>query len=268
MVPLDGSTPTQLDDGPVQLWGFDDIDPSGRLVAHRSYAEGHAATVVVNDVESGERWELDGPGKGDSYHWAFDRKGRLMVTRGGMLSRWDPATGATEVLFETGIGGAMPVSDDRLYVSGKNRFVLDPEDGSQTVLPDAYQRARTGYPLLFDATGTVVATGVASTGEIRVGRLFDEQPHVLLGTAGGFEKIRISPDGRWVAASGTDGAMRLWPIPDLTKRPIHTLPHGELMARLMDLTNLRVVPDKESPTGYGVEPDFEAYRGWAEVPQW
>jgi len=34
------------------------------------------------------------------------------------------------------------------------------------------------------------------------------------------------------------------------------------------MTNLRAVPDEESYTGYRLEPDFSAYRGWAEVPTW
>jgi len=40
------------------------------------------------------------------------------------------------------------------------------------------------------------------------------------------------------------------------------------MAKLKALTNLRAVPDEDSHTGYGIEPDFTAYRGWAEVPEW
>ena len=40
------------------------------------------------------------------------------------------------------------------------------------------------------------------------------------------------------------------------------------MTKLRALTNLRAVPDPESYTGYSIEPDFTAYRGWAEVPEW
>jgi hypothetical protein len=57
-------------------------------------------------------------------------------------------------------------------------------------------------------------------------------------------------------------------MPDLTKPPLHTLPYDELMAKLKALTNLRAVPDEESHTGYRIEPDFTAYRGWATVPTW
>jgi hypothetical protein len=57
-------------------------------------------------------------------------------------------------------------------------------------------------------------------------------------------------------------------MPDLSKPPLHTLPYEELMAQLEALTNLRVVPDDESSTGYRVEADMDAYRGWATTPEW
>ena len=49
-------------------------------------------------------------------------------------------------------------------------------------------------------------------------------------------------------------------------RPLHTLPYEELLAKLRSLTNLRVVPDLGSPTGYRVEPG--PFPGWAEPPKW
>jgi len=69
-------------------------------------------------------------------------------------------------------------------------------------------------------------------------------------------------------SDGSDGTVRLWPMPDLSKQPLHTLPYEELIAKLKALTNLRAVPDEESHTGYTIQPDFTAYRGWAEAPEW
>jgi hypothetical protein len=57
-------------------------------------------------------------------------------------------------------------------------------------------------------------------------------------------------------------------MPDLSKPSLHTLPHDELIVKLKTLTNLRAVPSDESYSGYAIEPDFSAYRGWAEVPEW
>jgi hypothetical protein len=55
-------------------------------------------------------------------------------------------------------------------------------------------------------------------------------------------------------------------MPDLSKPPLHTLPHDELIAKLRSLTNLRAVPSAESPTGWTIEAD--PFPGWEEVPTW
>ena len=44
------------------------------------------------------------------------------------------------------------------------------------------------------------------------------------------------------------------------------LPHDELMAKLRALTNLQVVEDEASSTGYGLE--VGPFPGWKEVPTW
>ena len=119
---------------------------------------------------------------------------------------------------------------------------------------------------MWDRTGSIIAKGCVD-GSVVVWSVADKKPHLLLGPDGGVREPRISPDGKWIATVG-DGHVRLWPMPDLTKQPLHLLPHEELLAKLKRLTNLRVVPSEESSTGYGVEPDFDAYRGWAEVPEW
>ena len=54
--------------------------------------------------------------------------------------------------------------------------------------------------------------------------------------------VEISPDGQWIASLTREGIVRLWPMPDLAKPPLHTLPHDELMTTLEALTNLRAVP--------------------------
>jgi len=77
--------------------------------------------------------------------------------------------------------------------------------------------------------------------------------------------LAVSPDGRWIASAAGD-EIRLWPMPDLAKPPLHTLPLEELLARLHDLTNVRVVEDPTSPTGYEVE--IGPFPGWEEVPTW
>jgi hypothetical protein len=55
-------------------------------------------------------------------------------------------------------------------------------------------------------------------------------------------------------------------MPDVTKPPLHTLPHEELTAKLDALTNLRVVRDPTSATGWKL--DVGPFPGWKDVPGW
>lgn len=78
----------------------------------------------------------------------------------------------------------------------------------------------------------------------------------------------ISPDGKWIAAVPIEDstAIRLWPVPDLSQPPVHTLPYDELLTKLRTLTNLRVVADPDSDAGWSW--DLDPFPGWEEVPVW
>ena len=115
-----------------------------------------------------------------------------------------------------------------------------------------------------DAAGRTLVTG-DEQGAVRVGLADGSEPHRLCCHAGGVSTVAVAPDGKWVAsASGSE--IRLWPMPDVTKPPLHTLPYEELMAKLRALTNLQVVEDPASPTGYKL--DIGPFPGWKDVPAW
>ena len=116
-----------------------------------------------------------------------------------------------------------------------------------------------------DPSGEIIVTG-DTEGVVRVGRATGEEPHLLIGGHDGTVwSADISPDGKWIA-SASDTSIRLWPTPDMTKPPLHTLPYDELIAKLDALTNLRAVRDPESSTGWTLE--VGPFPGWATVPEW
>ena len=72
-VPLDGSDPTALD-SLVRMGA--ELGPTGRLLAANYWNEGLTPTMVVLDLETGERWQFDPPGEGNVDELAFARPER------------------------------------------------------------------------------------------------------------------------------------------------------------------------------------------------
>jgi WD40 repeat protein len=140
-------------------------------------------------------------------------------------------------------------------------MVLDLETGATTPLTSHGDRVTA---VAMDAAGRIAVTG-DEQGIIRVGPITGEEPHLLLGSTEDIVDLAVDPKGRWIAStSGTE--VRLWPMPDLSKPPLHTLPREELIAKLKTLTNLRVVRDPESSTGWTLTHD--PFPGWETVPTW
>jgi WD40 repeat protein len=101
---------------------------------------------------------------------------------------------------------------------------------------------------------------------VRVGLVTGEEPHLLTGHERYVRSVAVSPDGQWIATSDRDGTIRLWPMPDFSKPPLHTLPREELVAKLKTLTNFRAVRDPTSSLGWEIE--FAPAPGWETVPEW
>jgi WD40 repeat protein len=260
-VPLDGGEPQLIEDFPLQ--GFS-LSPSGRFLAVKLTWDERGDVLLARDLETGEDRFYDFPGEGERIRWRFESGEQILVVRGGVLYRWSPETGSAQVLVSEGVSGCWSPLDGRHVLCSINRSVtvLNLESGGQTPVggPDGYFQLGNG------PDGPIVVTK-NDRGEIFVTEVGHANHHLLLPHED-ISSVEPSPNGRWIAAGTFNSTIRLWPMPDFSKPPLHTLPHDQLMVTLKSLTNLRVVPDDEDSTGYRVEADMNAYRGWQTPPEW
>jgi DNA-binding winged helix-turn-helix (wHTH) protein/WD40 repeat protein len=275
---IDGAEPRRLGGlaGIVEEGAF---SPSGRLVAAADNFVPTQATLRVWDLETGEVRAFDQPkdpeGR-DAYYahdLSFADETTLYTAGANGLLRWDLKTGSFEealkappdgfvrmsmtpdgvqmLTYEEGVPRVRIRGSVKLHDlnTGQVRSLVVPGTGCLELSPD----------------GTVWVSGEPD-GTIQVGRTDGGHVHLLAGRVGPGEGIAVSPDNRWIASSGDDKTLRLSPMPDLSKPPLHTLPHDELIAKLHSLTNLRVVRDEDAPSGWKLE--VGPFPGWETVPTW
>jgi WD40 repeat protein len=178
----------------------------------------------------------------------FAADGRLFAVGHAGLHRWNVETGANEALHRGPCGPMEATPDGRRIVVGCNgdepgaeaggpqgrKAVAEPPYDLLVIDAATGERRRIGthgrdfVAIAVAPSGDVLATA-DTTGVVRVGRLDGGEPHLLIGAGGRVTSLAFSPDGRWVASTaGND--IRLWPMPDLTKPPLHTLRHEALVA--------------------------------------
>jgi WD40 repeat protein len=262
-------------------------------------------TLWVSDVESGETRHFALPvsrgsqapqgespetrkaWEGGIAHLAFADESTLYTVGAGGLRRWNLETGTHELVAAPPAGSGFVASfsnEARTALLTRTRqgedlrceevAVHDTRAGTSRPAPSwatcgAVQVVRAagigGASAVIDATGQVAAF-TSPDGSVRVGRLDAAAPHLLAGHKGPIQYLAISPDLRWVATAGEDNTLRLWPMPDLSKPPLHALPLDQLLAKLRSLTNFRAVRDSASSTGWTIE--VGPFPGWKSVPEW
>jgi WD40 repeat protein len=290
LLPVDGKPPTTLGGLPSGSIALSlALGPRDRLVAAGTQRVRGRGEIWVWDLHTGEARKLD-PGwvvsetpladdvSDDTVSaLVFTPDGRLISAGGGGIISWDLEDGSGKVLLEqTGefptfalsAGGRHLVVTDGDYadpaLTRSKLTRVDLEDGTTQPVTSHGTRVQ-ARALAFDPTGRILVTGDLD-GVVRVGPVTGAEPHLFLGHKGSVDSVAVSPGGQWIASGGEDGTIRLWPMPDLSEPPLHTWPRDELIAKLKTLTNLRVVHDEESSTGWKI--DIGPFPGWATVPSW
>jgi WD40 repeat protein len=293
VVPLNGSAPSihQLKHpegrGAFSQGGM--LDAGGRFLAMAIAEMGHSETNAIRilDLVTGDERTLDTHPKsgegceptGSDYAgfavplWLRD--GRLVSDGDAGLRVWDLATGTSKRLRPC----KKMLTNISLLASPDSRLVLRLDGAVQTgydsslsvfdlasrVTREITSHGKSVLSFALDPSGTILVTGDKS-GVVRVGRLTGGEPHLLFGHTGPVTSVAVSPDGRWIASGSDDGTIRRWPMPNMTKPPLHMLPYDKLMAKLKSLTNLRAVRDAASDSGWkiGIGP----FPGWKDAPIW
>ena len=185
--------------------------------------------------------------------------GPLVSAGHGGVRRWDPKQGTSEPLYEASTA-RMDLSPDGgslLVTSGERRaltlantelFIEDLVSGTHTPIATHGNQVQS---VAFGPKGRVIVTGSAD-GTVRVGPVTGEEPHLLLGHEGHVKTVAISADGEWIF-SVAGPQIRRWPMPDLSRPPLHSMPKEDLLDYLHSLTNLRVVEAPDTDEGWKLE---------------
>jgi len=281
LVPLDGG-PALLMPGFTPAKGF--AHPLGFSLDGRfaAAAGSRPAMLRIWDLETGKLRMLDlhapeecawgNDWEGYVSGLEFLPEGRLLTVGVGGVRVWDLERASSER-----IRGCSPAYK-RTFLAADDRrarfLVLEIDDSTRVSTLSWFDlETRTFHEITshgnrvfaagLDPTGKIVVTGDLD-GVVRVGPIAGDEPHLLFGHELEVSSVAFSPDGRWIASGSQDGTIRLWPMPE--GPPFHTLPYEEILERIRALTNLRLVPDDASGTGYRIE--VGSFPGWKTLPSW
>jgi WD40 repeat protein len=268
--PLDGGPARELT-GLTGDINWIKVGPESRLVAIRSAGfENQESIVRVWDLTTDEVRMLDAGDGREVRRFEFATDGDLWVFGRPMVRRWRLADDGPHIVEEFDLSGPEWAGDGihGLDEEGRRLLVCKNDEELWFQHLDTHEaEALTTHPHMQASlhANIKIITSLDGQGGLFAGPATGEEPHLLMGHGGRF--VFVSPDGRWIASAGTDlSTIVLWPMPDFSKPPLHTLPREELIAKLKTLTNLRVVRDEQSKSGWTL--DVGPFPGWETVPTW
>jgi WD40 repeat protein len=260
-----------------------EISPDGQHAVQLIKEEKETTKVRVVDLGDDTVRLLDLEHEYRGWPFKFLPDGRLLVNIIGEefqeLRAYDLSDASYDLPLGEGMGGRFVCSGDGRFVAlhqAEGPFtnrdgVVSVERGTWLLsdLHEGTQRVLQGvgdirWPAAIDPQGEFLAVGDRD-GSVRVVLAGDSIPHLMLGHKTPVASVLVDPKRRWVASiSRSENEVRFWPIPEGV--PFHALPRDELLARLRALTNVRVVPDAGSSSGYRL--DIAEFPGWEVLPTW
>jgi WD40 repeat protein len=267
VIPVDGSEPIVLDKPQGIIYGMD-IEPGGHRVAvsgGQLWPKGlpDEPIVTVYDLRTGEKQDLQAEGECGFYGVGFLPDEKLFSYSHEGLLLWDLTSGEYELLSGRKYD---PVVQWDMDVTRRYLLVNSPQG---VTLWDLYERTERFLPI---PTEKLNALALSPDAEFVVAGMDDntvlvlyldsEEPYLLLGHTDWVSDVWISPDSKEIRSVGADGLVLSWDVP--TGRPLHTLPHAELVDYLRRQTNMRVIPDVEAEEGYRIE--YDRFPGWETLP--
>jgi serine/threonine protein kinase/WD40 repeat protein len=195
----------------------------------------------------------------------------------GNLYRWDSINGPPKILHKgKGIVSGLALSShnqtvavstwsektwDKLEFAKSELVLLDLKTGKSVSFTSHGTRV---FSVGFDSTGTTIVTGDLD-GNVRVGPLSSHAtPHLMMGHQTPVNSVIVHPSGKWIASTeGGRPCVRLWPMPH--GQPIAGLSHTDFLGYLKRITNVRIVPDKNSSNGYKIQ--YALFPGLGQAPE-
>jgi WD40 repeat protein len=229
------------------------VGPQGRYVAEGLIDIGRQIDhkIRIHDLETGDSWLLRIGDEGEPRSLNFAPDGTLLASYSdGRLFSWNVQTRTPNQLRNDVQSFALS-GDGRLLLGlRRGRATLhDLESGTARDLETHGTRI---VGVAMDPAATIVVTAdVTST--LRVGPANGDPPHVLVGHDNPIAALAVDPKRRWIASTEEDSNLIwLWPIPQ--GRPLNAQSPREFLETLRLRTNLRIVRDEASLTGYKTEP--------------